>query len=284
MSRRFLLIADDYALSPGVSRGIRELIEAGRLSGTGAMTTEPGWAADAPALLASRDRTAIGLHLNLTTASPLAPMPQLAPDGHFPGLRTLLLHSLSGRLDAPEIAAEIGRQLDRFEAMAGMAPDYVDGHHHVQALPTVRAALLQTMAHRYSGAMPLLRDPSDAARAILGRRRSRAKALFIAGLSKGLRRQAERLGIPTNRGFAGFSDFDRNIDFNDELADFRRFPGERPLIMCHPGYPDSTLRALDPLSDRRRDELETLRNDPTLPGWLAHLARGRDGRIDWSRA
>ncbi|HVT56350.1 MAG TPA: ChbG/HpnK family deacetylase, partial [Xanthobacteraceae bacterium] len=35
--RRIVLCADDYALSPGVSAGIRELLAAGRLNATSVM-------------------------------------------------------------------------------------------------------------------------------------------------------------------------------------------------------------------------------------------------------
>ena len=37
--RRLILVADDYAISPAVSAGIRALAEARRLSATGVMTT-----------------------------------------------------------------------------------------------------------------------------------------------------------------------------------------------------------------------------------------------------
>ena len=40
---RFVLCADDFALSPGVSRGIIDLIARGRLSATGCMTVSPFW-------------------------------------------------------------------------------------------------------------------------------------------------------------------------------------------------------------------------------------------------
>ncbi len=49
-----VLCADDYGLAPGVSAGIRELLDAGRLSATGAMTLSPHWAAEGPRLAAAR--------------------------------------------------------------------------------------------------------------------------------------------------------------------------------------------------------------------------------------
>ena len=81
-----VLCADDFGLADGVSQGIVELAEAGRLSATGAMTNMPGWRRAAPDLKPLRGRIGIGLHLNLTAGSPLGAMPQLAPSGTFPPL------------------------------------------------------------------------------------------------------------------------------------------------------------------------------------------------------
>ena len=41
MSRRIWLCADDYGISPGVNRAIRELIERNRLNATSVMTVGP---------------------------------------------------------------------------------------------------------------------------------------------------------------------------------------------------------------------------------------------------
>ncbi len=50
------LIADDYAMTAGVSRGILRLLEHGRIPGTGAMTNRPHWKAGRMRCAASRDR------------------------------------------------------------------------------------------------------------------------------------------------------------------------------------------------------------------------------------
>ena len=41
MNRRIWLCADDYGISPGVNRAIRDLIENGRLNATSAMVVGP---------------------------------------------------------------------------------------------------------------------------------------------------------------------------------------------------------------------------------------------------
>ncbi|TIV64716.1 MAG: ChbG/HpnK family deacetylase, partial [Mesorhizobium sp.] len=63
MTRSIRLIADDYGLAPGVSSAILNLIERGRLTGTGCMTGFPEWEEAAARLRPFRRRAAVGLHL-----------------------------------------------------------------------------------------------------------------------------------------------------------------------------------------------------------------------------
>src|SRR5260370_31514896 len=74
--RRIWLCADDYGLSEGVNRGIRDLIERGRLNATSAMVVGPAFGRDEVAALktvaANSPRCAIGLHATLT--APFRPL------------------------------------------------------------------------------------------------------------------------------------------------------------------------------------------------------------------
>lgn len=277
--RRVVLSADDYALSEGVSRGILDLIEAGRLSATAAMTNIPEWPAQAPQLLALKADVAVGLHLNLTAGAPLGAMPILAPSGTLPGVAPFL-HGKAGSA-AAEIAAEIGRQLDRFEDAAGMPPDFVDGHHHVHIFPPVRRALIGALAARYPGRPPLVRNPGDRFARILARRRFAVKAAGIAFHARGLAAELAAAGLPANDGFSGFSAFDRATPYDDELHVALAATGPRHLAMCHPGHADAALAARDGVTARREDELATLLARGDIGGWLWRCRRDAGGRVLW---
>jgi predicted glycoside hydrolase/deacetylase ChbG (UPF0249 family) len=252
-----VLCADDFGLTEGVSRGILELGAMGRISATSAMTNCPAFPRMAPGL-ADLDGIAVGLHLNLTTGEPLGPMPAFAPDGRFPEARDVVRRAFMGRLPLEEIAGEIGRQLDAFAMALGRPPDFADGHNHVHLLPGVRAALMRAVARRAPGAW--VRDAADRLGAILRRGVSVRKALMVRGFSLGFGAAARRHGLATNEGFSGFSPFDQRTEaeahrlFDAALTAL----GPRPLVMCHPGYPDEALRALDSVVGTRAVELAYL--------------------------
>lgn len=270
-----VLCADDFGLTEGVSRGILELADMGRLSATSAMTNCPAWASTAPLLKALAGRIGVGLHLNLTTGAPLGPMPSFAPGGAFPANGAVVARALTLRLPQEEIAAEIARQLDAFEAALGRAPDFVDGHQHVHVLPGVRGALLRLLQERGLKGI-WLRDPRDRLGAILKRRISREKALVVAGFAAGFGRAARRAGFDTNDGFSGYSPFDQADE--DEMhalfAGAFSALGPRHLVMCHPGYPDEALRGLDQVIESRGRERSYLASER-----FAELLRSRGVRL-----
>lgn len=259
MVTRFVLCADDFALTEGVSRSILELLALGKLSAAGAMTNRPHWRRLAGELSAFSGRADLGLHFNLTCAVPLGPMRRLAPGGEFPGLGDIARAAATSAEARAEIAAEIGRQLDAFEQALGRAPDFVDGHQHVHVLPGVRGAVLAAIRRRYPEGSVYLRDPADSAAAIRARGIAVGKALVIAGLALGLRSQALRRGIKVNRGFSGVSPFDPTRDFATDLRRFLIRPGPAHLVMCHPGHVDDELLGLDPVVATRPQEHAALK-------------------------
>lgn len=247
MAGGFVLCADDFALTAGVSRSILALLERGRLSATGAMTNRPHWRALAHELDAFAGTADLGLHLNLTCAAPLGPMPLVAPGGQLPKLGDLARAAATSATARSEIAAEIARQLAAFEDRLGHAPDFIDGHQHVHVLPGIRRALLELVARRYAAGTLYLRDPADSVGAIRARGVATGKALVIAGLAAGFRSAVLRRGFRVNRGFSGVSPFDPARDFGADLHRFLIRPGPAHLVMCHPGFVDDELARLDPV-------------------------------------
>lgn len=250
-----ILCADDYGIAPGVSRGIRQLAAAGRLSATSCMTVFPEWPEEADRLGDLVDRIDIGLHLTLTDQRPLGAMPKLAPDGRLPTLGRLIGLAHLGHLDRLEIADEIARQFDAFEAALGRPPAFIDGHQHVHLLPGIRESVLALFDRRLDRRTAWLRSCAEPAASILRRRNDARRALVIAGLARPLHRATGRSGIATNLGFSGVTSFRADRDVEADMADYLSHTGARPLIMCHPGEPDDILAARDPILGARAAEL-----------------------------
>ena len=253
--RRIWLCADDYGLSPGVNRAIRDLIARGRLNATSAMVVGPAIGRDEAASLAAvaadRPRCAIGLHVTLTAPfRPLTMHFQPLDGGMFPGFAKLLRAGLLRRLDPEIIQAELTVQLTAFGELFGRAPDFVDGHQHAQLFPQVRDAFLAAVKQAAPGAWVRQGGRNQP----LARRLGAPKALVLDILSAQFRRRAARAELAFNPGFAGAYDFSRQPDFGSLMRQFLDGIPENGLIMCHPGFVDDILVELDPFTVQREHE------------------------------
>jgi predicted glycoside hydrolase/deacetylase ChbG (UPF0249 family) len=267
--RRLVLCADDYALAPGVSRAILELLARGRLSATSCMTASQFWPEHAAWLQPLAERADVGLHLTLTDQRPLTPASGLTEDGRLPGIGRLMLKACTRRLDVGAVRRELDAQLDAFEAAFRGPPQFIDGHQHVHQLPGVYPLVIEAMRRRLDRDRAWLRVCCEPPGRLLRRRVATLRALVIAGLGLELRAAARRAGLRTNRGFSGVNRFDRKEDFAALFARFLAGAPDGSLIMCHPGWVDDALQRADPVSLRREDEYRYLASDQ-LPETLAH--------------
>ncbi|MBW0005460.1 MAG: ChbG/HpnK family deacetylase [Hyphomicrobiales bacterium] len=279
---RFVLCADDFALSEGVSSAILALLHDGRITATGAMTNRDNWAKAAPRLREFSGRADLGVHLNLTCGNSLAVMSRFAPTGELPSFGRVFRAALLGRLPLAEIADEFRRQIDAFASTMGREPDFLDGHQHVHAFPSIRDALLSALDGLGLAKHLYVRDPADRARAILRRRVGGDKALMLAALAHGFGEKLRARRITTNLGFSGVVPFDPRRDYASDFAYFLVAPGARHLVMCHPGEIDDELKAADPVVETRPKEARFLQSD-AFAELLARLdaAPARFGQINY---
>jgi predicted glycoside hydrolase/deacetylase ChbG (UPF0249 family) len=253
--RRIWLCADDYGISPGVNRAIRDLIERRRLNATSVMMVGPAIArSDVEALEASAKqspRCAVGLHATLS--APFRPLTMhFRPlDGDmFMPFPKLLRAGLMRRLDREFFRNEVKAQLAAFMDAFGRAPDFVDGHQHVQLYPQVRDGFVDAIVE----AAPSAWVRQGGRDLPLGRRLASPKALVLDSLSAQFRRRAGRAGLSFNPAFAGAYDFTRAGDFGELMQHFLESLPDGGLVMCHPGFVDDVLKGLDPMTDVRERE------------------------------
>ena len=256
---RIWMCADDYGISPGVNRAIRDLIKHGRLNATSVMMVAPAIGRDEVAALqdtvaernASGSRCAIGLHVTLTAPfRPLTMHFRPAEGGMFLPLPRMLQRGFVRRLDREIIQSEISAQFAAFADLFGRAPEFADGHQHAQLFPVVRDAFLAATAANAPGAWV---RQGGTNRPLLKRLNS-PKALLLDALSRQFRKRAARANITFNTAFAGAYDYMRQPEYGALMQQFLRGLPEGALVMCHPGFVDDTLESLDVLTAQRERE------------------------------
>ena len=267
--RPIWLCADDYGISPAVSKAIRELVAQGRLNATSVMVAAPSFdRAEAEALKmlnVGARRVAIGLHVTLTGKfQPMSPGFRPTRHGTFLSLAEMMVRGRLGLLSRKRLTVEIATQLEAFVTRFGQTPDFIDGHQHVHLFPQVREALLDVMQEtapqawvRQCGGVPTLPISFWD-----------YKTRVLNGLSGRFRKLAAKRDIMTNPAFAGAYDFTADkVDFARLFPGFLRDLPPRSVVMCHPGFVDAELERLDPLTTQREREYAYLAGD-SFPGVL----------------
>jgi chitin disaccharide deacetylase len=255
LHRRIWLCADDYGISTSVNAAICDLVMRGRLNATSVMVVAPSFqrseALRLGLLNVGAERVSIGLHVTLT--APFRPLSAKYearyPDSFLP-LKETMFAAFRGQFDVDTVASEVTMQIKVFLAAFGRLPDFVDGHHHVHLLPQIRDAVLRVVRQlapnawvRQCGrALPLLSRFGD------------TKGLFLDLLSHSFRARAAECGVATNAAFAGTYDFRGTTPFAKRFPRFLRWLPDRSVVMCHPGFVDSELKELDPLTGSREQE------------------------------
>jgi len=247
--KRIVLCADDYGYSPGVSRGIRELLELGRLSATSSMVVFPEFESDGPLLKPFLDRADTGLHFTLTANRTIASVAWEA-------------HTHPQHLQP--VVSELEHQVTKFADVIGCLPDYIDGHQHVHVLPVVRDAVVQ-VARRIGAYVRNTMDPIGLA---MCRRPGVLESIYLARASRKLAAFARAAGVPTNCGFRGVRTFREKVPFRLLFQRMIKNADSGCLVMCHPGYPDALLSERDPVQSMREEEFRYLAG-PDFPRDLA---------------
>ncbi len=253
--KHIVICADDFGMNAAVDEGIFELARLGRLNATSCLVDGPTFPGNAARLRASGLQ--LGLHLNFTES--------LGQPGLYLPVSRLILRTWTGRMDASQCRQQIAHQLDRFEALIGCAPDFIDGHQHIHQFPQIREILLQELSSRYADRLPWLRYTGAGSLSGLNLR-LRIKAWIIQMLgARAFSKEARRLSFATNRAFLGIYDFrGGEAAYRRLLQSWLQQARDGDMIMCHPA---SQAVAGDALGPQRQAEFEVLRNDAT-GDWL----------------
>lgn len=247
-----VVTADDFGLSPGVTKGILESHRRGVVRSTSLLVTSDS-SAEAAAQARMEPDLEVGLHVDLVggwpVSDPAAVRSLIDREGRFLGLTEFTKRLFSGRIRAGEVAAEIRAQAALARSW-GTLPLAWDSHRQVHLMPPVA----RVMGHiaRDEGVRWIRRARSP--RAWTGPKQAALRAATFASAF------AFR-GIPGNRWYVDITSEQPRLDAAG-VALLAMYGGVGE-ISAHPGYVDDRLRAADSLLADRPRELEIL-TDPLL--------------------
>ncbi len=245
--------ADDYGLTPAVSRAIRDAHLNGVVTSTTCMMNLPDTAADIRIAQQETPRLGLGVHLVLTAGRPVLPPERVRSiidnSGRF--LRPDDLISKLDQIVIAEVKAEWRAQVKAFLRAIGQNPTHLDSHHHSSYFsPALFRAMLE-LAREYHCAVRL---------PVLDKTHWEVTGLpetVTPVLQKKISALVAEFKPPCPDTFFA--------DFYDENA--TRMEIERILstisdgtaeIMCHPGYNDPALKAVSSYNHQREAELNVL--------------------------
>lgn len=137
--KNLIVVADDFAISCGASRGIIKACQEGIVTATSAMAVSP-WLEETIPWLKNLPQIDTGIHLTLTFGKPLLPPHKVKSlvdsKGCFLPLRQWVFRALLGRLNHQEIEEEFSAQIERLKLLIPPL-SHIDSHHHVHILPGI---------------------------------------------------------------------------------------------------------------------------------------------------
>jgi predicted glycoside hydrolase/deacetylase ChbG (UPF0249 family) len=234
-TKSVILCADDYGFNPQVCQGILALLAKGRLSAVSCMTTMPAWSTHASLLTNYHDKADIGLHFTLTDETPLTLAKTLCnADGKFFSLKELIIKAYLGQLNKDAIKQELQAQITAFFEQMKKLPDFIDGHQHIQQLPTIHQALIEVYQElNLHKAKVYIRVSASAQLP----QREKLKAWIIRCLgAKAWQRALTKANIPHNHSFSGIYDFAQAANYANFFPGFLSDVANQGIIMCHPGH------------------------------------------------
>ncbi|HSC55962.1 MAG TPA: ChbG/HpnK family deacetylase [Nitrospira sp.] len=271
--------ADDFGLTEGVNQGIHDAHRRGLVTSTSLLANGAAFQS-AIALARHSPALGVGIHLNLTDGRPIAPpseIPSLinAAQSFAAKPPQLVQQLLAGTAQLAHIEREFRAQIEHVLA-AEIMPTHLDGHQHVQTWPsifaiTVKLALeygirgIRCSAERMVNLTSVLKTPSPA-RFL----RQFAVARALALLAVGQRARARRAGLACPAYCYGITQTGL-LDVNTLETILRSVPEGTSELMCHPGYLDRGLEAVQTrLHSQRQTEVDAL-TQPAITALAARL-------------
>lgn len=260
--RRVIVNADDFGLTSGVNRAVRDGHRDGVLTSATLLVT--GNAPEEAAEIAREfPELSVGLHVNFTlppVSDPANIRTLVDDEGRFVSDRDMLRGILTRKVSAAEVYREVSAQVELLKSM-GVTPTHWDAHRSVAFWPGLCSPASRAA---YDGGIRRVRtprvwvvEPGQSPAAARWRWRLRRPAVrFGTEANRFVARRTlqSRFTLPGRRLSAGLVTTQDDYEERWKIA-FANVPPETCEMVSHPAYVDDELRALTPklTSDREVD-------------------------------
>jgi predicted glycoside hydrolase/deacetylase ChbG (UPF0249 family) len=258
MTKRIVLCADDYGQAEAVSKGILELVDAGRLTAVSCLVNQPMWKEQAAWLSSYHDKADIGLHLNFTSGRPLSADYRDHIGETFMSLPSLIWETTTNQkwFYREGLASEIEAQIDAFVSAMGFVPRFIDGHQHIQHLPLIDDELMHVYRKRLKDDVVYVRSVTeDIGMFEFFFKDFKNLVIHFTGGAE-FSELLDINGVPHNSSFGGIYPFSKARKYRRYFRKFLRNITDHGWIRCHPGLDSDDKN--DPIRHSRPLELAYL--------------------------
>lgn len=144
---KIIINADDFGITPGVNKAIRELADAGIVTSTTAMMNMPFH----EEISSLKGKIGIGVHFNLTVGKPVLDsrkvLTLIDDEGIFYSIERLLKKMKKKLLSGDDVEAEFDAQVARLTTL-GIKSDHIDSHESLIKYPFFMR-IMKSVAKRY---------------------------------------------------------------------------------------------------------------------------------------
>lgn len=208
--RLLIINADDFGYCSGINNGIIDSFKNGVLTSTTLMANMPGFS-QAVDFAKANPELGVGVHLVLTCGAPLLEngFSITDEDGNF---KNLSFYEKDFIIDQNEVYSEWKAQIEKI-IDAGIEPDHLDSHHHVNTLPVI-SEVYEALAREFN--LPV-----------------RGNYMVSEDLKTTNRFDdvIDHLGL--------MKEIWKPMDLHNFIEDVKNFGSVE--AMCHPGYVDAEL-------------------------------------------
>lgn len=267
--RKLIVNADDFGLTVGIDRAIVETHTGGVVSSTTLMANGPRFD-DAVTRARETPSLSVGCHVVLVDGTPVSPthtvdtlraIRSAEPEQFYSSLSAFAARATLGGFDRDQLVNEVVAQIRKIQS-AGLQVTHLDTHKHAHIFPEILNALLR--AARICG-VRAIRNPIVPIKALpvrlfkgkphLWKRYSQVRVLHT--FARHFLKQTKRAGLLTPDGVLGVIETGASESggFSSLLREtLAALPDGTWELVCHPGYNDAELAAVNTRLRDSRDE------------------------------